>query len=67
MELGILGKDKAFSRKALAQALATTPVGLMAETTARNLRLIREGRGKRNERLGWDAELEAELDRHSRK
>jgi len=66
-ELGIIAKDKALGRKALAQALATQPVSWMAETTARNLRLIREAREKRSELLGWDAELEGELHRLSRK
>jgi hypothetical protein len=67
VELGIVLKDEELGRKALAQALAMKPVGWMAETTARNLRLIREAREKRKELLFRDAELEAELDRISRK
>jgi tetratricopeptide (TPR) repeat protein len=68
VELGVLAKDKALAFKSLGKALATKPVGWMAETTARNLRLIREARERRNEQpLGWDKEAEAELDRISRK
>lgn len=67
VELNVLAADRVLSRRALGQALATRPVAWMAETTARNLRLIREAREQRNEVLGWDAELERELDRIWRK
>lgn len=67
VEIGVLGKEKNLSSKALGQALAFNPAGWMAETTARNLRLIREARQKRNEVIGWDAEIESELDRFGRK
>jgi hypothetical protein len=67
LELSILGRDRESGRKALVRALAMKPVAWMAEATVRNLRLIREAREKRNERLVWDAELEVELDRLSHK
>ena len=49
--------------EALEEAIATQPVGWMAETTVRNPRLIRETRERRNEELGWDQEVESELAR----
>jgi tetratricopeptide (TPR) repeat protein len=62
VEIGVLGKDRALGLQQLGKALATQPVGWMTESTARNLRLIREARERRKERaLGWDAEIEKEL------
>jgi hypothetical protein len=67
VELGVLAKDKNSSLKSLGKALATQPFGWMAETTARNLRLIREARESRNEEsVAWAAEIETELDRVSK-
>ena len=64
VELGVLAKDKGQAFKSLSKALAAQPVGWMAETTARNLRLIREARERRNEPpLDWANEVEKELDR----
>jgi hypothetical protein len=64
IELGVLGKDRELAHKSVSQALDTQPSGWMTETTARNLRLIREAREKRNEgKLAWDTELEKELNK----
>ncbi len=61
LELAVFGKDEAIARKAAAKALASLREPWEAETTARNLRLIREARETRNETVTWAAAIEAKL------
>ena len=49
-----------------ADALAAVRESWEPETTARNLRLIREAREKRYEAVAWAMELENELNRHGK-
>jgi hypothetical protein len=58
LELAVLGVDQAAAEQAAGDALATLPAGWAAETTARNLRLIREARAARGQNLHWDEEIE---------
>lgn len=58
LELAVLGIDQAAAEQAAGDALATEPVGWAAETTARNLRLIREARAARGENFHWAEEIE---------
>ena len=61
LELAVLGGDERASRAALADALAIVREPWEPETTARNLRLIREAREARGERLDWAGEIEQTL------
>jgi len=61
LELAVLAKDEAAAMAALGDALASTREPLEPETTARNLRLIREARERRQASVAWAAELEAML------
>ncbi len=63
LELGVLAKDQAIAESALADALAAMREPWEAETTARNLRLIRESREARNETLAWASDIEQALSR----
>jgi hypothetical protein len=63
VELDVLRKDEAGATEALGNALALSPKGWEAETTARNLRLIREARELRGEALPWAKTIEDELSR----
>jgi hypothetical protein len=63
LELAVLGRDEATATDALENALAAMREKWEPESTARNLRLIRECRSKRGETLAWAADLEHELDR----
>ena len=63
VELGVLAEDESAARKALGKALACRPREWMAETTARNLRLLNETRRGRGEQIGWADGIEAELTR----
>ena len=47
--------------EALSNALAAVRVSWEPETTARNLRLIREARERRGEIITWAKEIENEL------
>jgi hypothetical protein len=48
--------------QALAKALAAAPYGWLTDAKRRNLRLIREARkGRKEQPLGWDVEIETEL------
>jgi hypothetical protein len=67
LELAVLGKDENGAFDALAKAVAAIREHWEPETTARNLRLIREARDKRGEELSWAIEIEKELDRKSGK
>jgi hypothetical protein len=66
LELAVLGGDEAGAASALAAALAAVREPWEPETTARNLRLIREARERRAEPTPWAAEVEETLRRRSR-
>lgn len=66
LELSVLAGDKEGSENALADALAAVREKWEPETTARNLRLIRQAREARGLDVAWIAELEAQLDEASR-
>jgi hypothetical protein len=66
LELAVLAKDEAGGGAALGDALAILRERWEAETTARNLRLIREARAARGESVPWADALERELDRAGR-
>lgn len=65
LELAILGRDEETATSALESALAAVREKWEPESTARNLRLIRECRERRGEVLSWAATLERELDRRA--
>jgi hypothetical protein len=66
LELAVLGRDEAGAAAALADALANVREPWEPETTARNLRLIREARDRRNERVPWASNAEDALWRGSK-
>jgi MAP3K TRAFs-binding domain len=61
LELSVLGKDADSAAEALADALAAVRESWEPETTARNLRLMREARQRRGEIVEWALEIENEL------
>jgi len=61
MELAVLAKDDADADEQLSEALALARAGWEVESTARNLRLIRETRTARGEEASWIEGLEAQL------
>ena len=61
LELSVLAGDGDGAGKALADALASAREIWERETTARNLRLIREAREHRGEQADWMGEIEAAL------
>jgi hypothetical protein len=61
LELAVLARDEPRAARALADALASVREPFEPETTARNLRLIREARERRGEEVEWQAAVEAEL------
>jgi hypothetical protein len=63
VELAVLERDKDGAFNAMSSALAAVRATFEAETTARNLRLIREARELRGEPVKWAGELEGELER----
>ena len=65
LELGVLAKDEAGAVAALADALAAVREPWEPETTARNLRLVREARERRREPVPWATEIEETLLRRS--
>jgi MAP3K TRAFs-binding domain len=65
LELGVLAKDEQRATQALSDAVASVREVWEPETTARNLRLIREARERRNEPLAWAKEIEDELMRRA--
>ena len=67
MELAVLARDLAGAEEACAAALAVVREAFEPETTARNLRLIREARTARSEDADWIAELEEHLHAAQRK
>ena len=67
LELAILSKDQQKAASALGHALALVRETWEPETTARNLRLIREIREQRNETMPWAKPIEEELERAAKK
>ena len=65
-ELAVLARDEAGAAAALADALANVREPWEPETTAGNLRLIREARDRRNEQASWTSEAEETLLRRSK-
>jgi hypothetical protein len=65
LELAVLKKDETFARSALSDALASVREPFEPETTARNLRIIREARERRQESsipLRWTKQVEEHLE-----
>jgi hypothetical protein len=65
VELAVLAKDEERAANALGDALASVRENWEPETTARNLRLIREARDRRQEPLPWANEIEKELNKRA--
>lgn len=65
LELAVLARDEGAAADALGDALAAVREPWEPETTARNLRLIREARERRDEAVAWAAEVERELEKHA--
>ena len=63
VELAVLAKDESGAMDALAAALPAIREGWEPETTARNLRLVRETRESRGESVQWAVTIENELGR----
>jgi MAP3K TRAFs-binding domain len=61
LELAVLGRDQADAEDQLGEALARARASWELESTARNLRLIREARAGRGEDAAWIKALEDEL------
>jgi hypothetical protein len=61
LELAVLANDKPGAQKALGDAIISQREVWEAETTARNLRLIREARERRGEPVDWLKPIEDEL------
>jgi len=61
LELAVLAKDHGAADLALGNALANVRESWEPETTARNLRLIREARGGRGDDVSWALEIEQAL------
>lgn len=66
LELAILAKDEARAMTALSDALASVRESWEPETTARNLRLIREARERREEIVPWAKEIEEVLEQRGK-
>ena len=65
LELAILAKDKEMAVKSLASALALLRESWEAETTLRNLRLIRQARELRQDAVLWVSQIEQSLQNRS--
>ena len=65
LELAVLAADKDQAARALADALAAIREVWEPESTARNLRLIREARERRGTSEAWAREIEDELNRRA--
>jgi hypothetical protein len=61
LELAVLARDEAAAADALADSLTAVREAWEPETTARNLRLIREARSRRGESLDWAQRMEERL------
>jgi len=66
LELAVLAKDEERAMKSLSNALAAIREGWEPETTAHNLRLIREARERRQESVEWEEGIEKELQRNAK-
>jgi len=62
VELAVLAKDEQRATDGAADALAAVREGWEAETTARNLRLIREARDRRHEAVPWAKQIEEAIE-----
>jgi hypothetical protein len=65
VELAVLGTNETGAAAALDDALAAVREVWEPETTAKNLRLIREARERRGEPVAWAAEIEEALRRRA--
>ncbi len=65
LELAVLAKDEASARAHLVDSVGAIREVWEPETTARNLRLIREAREEREEALPWALEVEEELEKRA--
>lgn len=65
LELAVLASATSAAAQALSDALAAVRERWEPETTARNLRLIREARERRGEAASWIADIEHELARRA--
>jgi len=65
LELAVLAKNEDAALIALGDSLAAIREVWEPETTARNLRLIREAREKRNDKIQWAEEIEKELEKRT--
>lgn len=61
LEVAVLARDRDGARQALGRALAAVRERWEPETTARNLRLIREAREARDDHPAWAGEVEEAL------
>ena len=61
LELAVLANEQQKAEVALADALAAVREAWEPETTARNLRLIREARERRKELIPWTSDVEQGL------
>jgi tetratricopeptide (TPR) repeat protein len=66
LELAVLAKDEKKATDALGDALANIREPWEPESTARNLRLIREARERRQDVFPWAKEIEEELERKAK-
>ncbi|MGH7216731.1 MAG: TRAFs-binding domain-containing protein, partial [Nitrospiraceae bacterium] len=66
LELAVLAKNEEGALAALADVLAAARESWEPETTARNLRLIREARQRRQDVVAWTKRIEEELERRAR-
>ena len=66
LELAILARDEERAKSAFTKAVSVFRETWELETTARNLRLIREARKQRGEEVVWANEIEQDLDARSK-
>ena len=66
LELAVLAKDEEKATRALSDALAAIREVWEPETTARNLRPIREAREQRGENMTWAMEIQEELENRAK-
>ena len=66
LELAILARDKGMAMKSVANALALLREPWEAETTIRNLRLIRKARERRRDTDEWAKQIEESLEKKSK-
>jgi hypothetical protein len=65
LELAVLARDQERAEDALGSAAAAVREKWEAESTAGNIRLIREARERRGEEVGWIREIEQDLVRRA--